>query len=260
VHPFKLQLLIVSWSEMPAYEPQHVEYNVINGRISVVGDDGVYIPAYWSHPDIGGRFPAVVILHDWWGITDTERHMAHRFAQLGYYVLIPDLFDGAVASTPEEAYRLVETRGKYAYRTVDTALSAIENHMRTDGNTAAVGLGMGGSFAYEAAIKRSNLEVAVAFYGFPQRYFGKFQAAQAPILAIYGSNEPHVSREVIEQLRRELSESRLKHEVMILDGVGRNFLDANPTPGAPEQAGALAWTKMLAFLEANRVIPRNGNL
>lgn len=245
---------------MPAFEPQHVEYNVISGRISVVGDDGAYLPAYWSHPDIGGRFPAVVILHDWWGITDVERDMAHRFAQLGYYVLIPDLFDGAVANTPEEAYKLVEERGKHSYRTVDTALSAIENHIRTDGNTAAVGLGMGGSFAYEAAIKRDSLEVAVSFYGFPQRYFGKFQAAKAPILAIYGSNEPHVSREVIEQLRGELSESHLKHEVVILDGVGRDFLQSNVTSGATEQATALAWAKMLAFLEANRLIPRNDTL
>ena len=165
-----------------------------------------------------------------------------------------------MANTPEEAYKLVEERGKHSYRTVDTALSAIENHIRTDGNTAAVGLGMGGSFAYEAAIKRDSLEVAVSFYGFPQRYFGKFQAAKAPILAIYGSNEPHVSREVIEQLRGELSESHLKHEVVILDGVGRDFLQSNVTSGATEQATALAWAKMLAFLEANRVIPRNDTL
>lgn len=245
---------------MPTYEPEHVEYNVTNGRVSIVGDDGTYLPAYWSHPDISGKFPAVVILHDWWGITDIERHMAHRFAQLGYYVLIPDLFDGAVANTPEEAYKLVEERGKHGYRTVDTALSAIENHIRTDGNTAAVGLGMGGSFAYEAAIKRDNLEAAVSFYGFPQRYFGKFQAAAAPILAIYGSDEPHVSRGVIEQLRRDLNESRLKHEVIVLDGVGRDFLSPDRTTGAMEQAATLAWAKMLTFLEANRVIPRNGSL
>ena len=62
-----LALYCLAESEMPAFEPQHVEYNVISGRISVVGDDGTYLPAYWSHPDIGGRFPAVVILHDWWG-------------------------------------------------------------------------------------------------------------------------------------------------------------------------------------------------
>ncbi len=242
---------------MPVYPPHRVEYTIVNGRVSIVGDDGAYLPAYWSHPDISGRFPAVVILHDWWGITDVERQMAHRFAQLGFYVLIPDLFDGAVAETPEAAYRLVEARAKQGYRTVDTALSAIERHIRTDGNTAAIGLGMGGSFAYEAAIKRSNLEAAVAFYGFPQRYLGKFRTAQTPILAFYGSAEPHVSAEVIEQLRRELDEARLKHELVMLEGVGRDFMGAAPPPGAPERAAAQAWTTMLAFLEKNRIIPRN---
>ena len=245
---------------MPAYQPHHVEYTIINGRVSIVGDDGAYLPAYWSHPDIGGRFPAIVILHDWWGITDVERHMAHRFAQLGFYVLIPDLFDGAVADTPEEAYRLVEARAKHGYRTVDTALSAIESHIRTDGNTAAVGLGMGGSLAYEAAIKRTNLEAAVAFYGFPQRYLGKFRDAKTPILAFYGSKEPHISPNIIEQLRGELGESRLTHEVVILDGVARDFLDTNRSSGAEQQAAATAWATMLTFLEKNRIVPRNDPL
>src|SRR5215218_5195505 len=141
---------------MPVYQPQHVEYTIVNGRVSIVGDDGAQIPAYWSHPDIGGKFPALAILHDWWGITAVERRLAHLLAQLGYYVIVPDLFDGATASTPEAAYKLVEAKGARSYGCVDTALRVLENHVRTDGKTAAVGLGMGGSLAYEAAITRGD--------------------------------------------------------------------------------------------------------
>lgn len=193
---------------MPVYQPQRVEYTIVNGRVSIVTDDGSQIPAYWSHPDVGGRFPAVAILHDWWGITTVERRLAHLFAQLGYYVIIPDLFDGAQAHTPEEAYKLVEERGAKAYGCVDTALRVLENHIRTDGHTAAVGLGMGGSLAFEAALVRDDLEAAVAFYGFPQRYLGRFKAARAAILAIYGSAEPFVPPDVIDALRRDLADRR----------------------------------------------------
>jgi carboxymethylenebutenolidase len=244
---------------MPVYQPQHVEYTIINGRVSIVTDDGKQLPAYWSHPDIGGRFPAIAVIHDWWGITTVERRMAHLFAQLGYYVIIPDLFEGEVAKTPQEAMKLVQEKGTRAYAYIDTALRALENHVRTNGHTAAVGLGMGGSLAFEAALTRSDLEAAVAFYGFPQRYLGKFSEAKAPILAVYGSNEPHVGAKVIAELRRELSESPLAHEVVILEGAGRDFFGENVIFSDERQPGAIAWQKMLSFLEKQMAALRRKN-
>ncbi len=241
---------------MPVYQPEHVEYTIANGRISIVADDGSTIPAYWSHPDLGGKFPAVAILHDWWGITAVERRLAHLFAQMGYYVIIPDLFDGALAQTPEEAYRLVEDHAARSYGYVDTALRVLENHNRTDGHTAAVGLGMGGSLAFEAAVTRRDLEAAVAFYGFPQRYLGKLKAARTPILAVYGSADPFVTPPLVDALRRELADSPLAHEVVVLDGAARDFFSEHLTPDATQQPGSIAWQTMLAFLEKHRVVPQ----
>lgn len=242
---------------MPIYQPERVEYTIINGRVTIVGDDGAQIPAYWSHPDLGGRFPAVAIIHDWWGITATERRMAHLFAQMGYYVIIPDLFDGESARTPEEAMRLVEARAARSYGCVDTALHVVENHVRANGATAVIGLGMGGSLAYEAALTRGDLEAAVAFYGFPQRYFGRFKAAKAPILAIYGSDDPFITPAAVAELRRQLDESPLAHEVVVLDGAARDFLGdpALLSRDPAQSSGSLAWQKMLAFLEAQHVAP-----
>lgn len=242
---------------MPVYQPQHVEYAIVNGRVSIVADDGKQIPAYWSHPDTGGRFPAVAILHDWWGITAVERRLAHLFAQLGYYVIIPDLFNGSQANTPEEAARLVEDHGAQAYQYVDTALQVLESHIRTDGHTAAIGLGIGGSLAFEAALVRDDLEAAVACYGFPQRYLGRFGSAKTPILAIYGSDDPFVTPDVIDALRRELADSPLEHEVVILDGTGRDFLSEHLIPDDTHQPGSIAWDKMLSFLEKHRIVPAN---
>ncbi|MCC6802326.1 MAG: dienelactone hydrolase family protein, partial [Anaerolineae bacterium] len=224
---------------------------------SIVADDGKPIPAYWSHPDTGGRFPAVAILHDWWGITAVERRLAHLFAQLGYYVIIPDLFDGAQANTPEEAAKLVEAHSARAYSRVDTALYVLENHIRTDGHTAAIGLGMGGTLAFEAALVRADLEAAVACYGFPQRFLGRFGSARTPILALYGSDEPFVAPDMIDALRRELADSPLGHEVVILDGARRDFLNEHLVPDDTRQPGSVAWDKMLTFLEKHRIVPAN---
>jgi carboxymethylenebutenolidase len=221
-----------------------VEYAITHGHVQIIREDGDPLPAYWSHPDIGGTFPAIALIHDWWGITDVERRLGNLFAQTGYYVIIPDLFNGSLARTPQEAIGLVEALGDKGFSCVNTSLKALERHMRSNGNVAAVGLGMGGSLAYEAALKRDDLEAAVAYYGFPQRYLGQFNHANTPILAIFGGDDPYTRPKVIEQLQRELAESPVTHEVVTIPGVSRDFFR---DPAA--QAGTTAWDKTLEFLD-----------
>lgn len=229
---------------MPIYEPHRVEHTITQGHVSIVHEDGAAIPAYWSHPAVGGRFPAIALIHDWWGITEVERRLANLFAQVGYYVIIPDLFNGRVARTPQEAIGLVEALGEHGFSYVNTSLHTLEQHVRVDGNVAAVGLGMGGSLAYEAALKRDDLEAAVAYYGFPQRYLGRFKDAKAPILAVFGGDDPYTRHKVIEQLRRELGQSPLGHEVVTIPNASRDFFREPAL-----MAGTVAWERTLTFLE-----------
>lgn len=233
---------------MPVYNPTRVEYAIVNGRVSIVADDGSVIPAYWSHPDLGSVFPAICIVHDWWGITTTERRLAHLFAQLGYYVMMPDLFHGASTTDPQQAAELIRRYGSQAYTVVDKSLRVLETHNRTNRNVGVVGFGMGGSLAFEAALLRPDLEAAVSFYGLPGRYMGKFKNARAPILAFYGSNEPIVKPDDIAQMRAEMVESAFPHEVVILPNAARDLFREGVT-GAANDPDVIAWEKMLSFLD-----------
>ena len=165
---------------MPIYEADHVEYAITTGSISIVMDDGGQLPAYWAHPQLGVKFPGIALLHDWWGFDDTARRLANYFAQVGYYVIAPDLFDGGKASTPQDAMKLVEQFQKQVYPRVHEALAVLEQHHKCNTMVAAIGVGMGGSFAFEAAIERGDLEATVAYGGFPQRYLGRFEKANTP--------------------------------------------------------------------------------
>ncbi|MCB9452606.1 MAG: dienelactone hydrolase family protein [Anaerolineaceae bacterium] len=234
---------------MPIYDPSHVEYQITTGHIQIAMDGGGQIPAYWAHPNIGAKLPAVALLHDWWGITPAVRRMANLFAQTGYYAIVPDMFDGQVASNPEEAMVLVEKLGDQGFVRIDTALGVLEKHHHTNGKVAAIGLGMGGSLAFEAAIVRPDLEAAVVFSGFPQRYLGQFKQANTPILAFYGSEEAYIARAVIEQLQQELTQiTTMQHHVILCDGLGHDLFAEDGTDSQHE-VGRATLRRTFAFLE-----------
>ncbi|MBA3870383.1 MAG: dienelactone hydrolase family protein [Anaerolineae bacterium] len=235
---------------MTAYDSNRAEYGITNGHIQIVMEGGRQLPAYWAHPNSGRLFPAVALIHDWWGITPAVRRIAHRFAQVGYYVIVPDLFDGQVASTPERAIELVKALGDTGYPRVDAALSVLETHNNTNHDVAVVGIGMGGSLAYEAAIIRKDMEAAVVYYGFPQRYFGRLKELRVPLLAIYGEQEQYVTVTDINRTRRELDSNphKLEHEVLMLPNVGHDFFaDSADEAGRVQSQAALNTT--FSFLE-----------
>lgn len=242
---------------MSLYDSTQLEYNIVSGHIQMVMDDGKQLPAYWAHPTTGSNYPAIALIHDWWGLTPIMRYYVHQFAQAGYYVIAPDLFDGKLAHTPVEAMALIQALGDGGYLRVDTALRVLERHHQTTAEVAAVGIGMGGSLALEAAIVRTDLEAAVCCYGFPQRYLGRFQSVKAPVLAIYGTHEPHIKPKVVKRMEEELQSSPLhdKHELLLIQGAGHDFMRENPT--AEQRTFAQqAWQHTMAFLHKHMSRPR----
>ena len=200
---------------------------------------------------MGAVFPGVVLLHDWWGVTPIVRRMAMLFAQVGHYVITPDLFNGKVAATHSEALAMLDALGSTGFKRANSAVSVLEQHHNCNGHVAIVGLGMGGSLAYEAAITRDDLEAAVAYSGFPQRYLGHFERANTPLLAFYGSQDEYISSEVIDKLKTELAQSPVKppHEVVILEGADHDLFDEDPEEVRRDLA-RVAWHKTLDFLES----------
>lgn len=233
---------------MPTYNPDHVEYDITNGNIQIAMENGTMLPAYWAHPNINAKFPGVALIHDWWGMTDFMRRIANLFAQVGHYVIVPDLFNGKIPKDHDEALTLLDNLGADGYKRVHTALSVLEHHHNCNSDVAAVGFGMGGSLAFEAAIIREDLEAAVAFSGFPQRYLGHFKRSNTPILAFYGTEEQLISPEVINRLRQELAVCTLPHRVEILEGAGHEIFGVGDSPDNDVYRHS-AWHTTLNFLD-----------
>ena len=148
---------------MPTHNSGRVEFAIDSGHIEIVSDKGQKVPAYWAHPRVGKKFSGICLLHDWWGLNDISRILVNFFAQMGYYVIAPDMYLGELAHDPKQAMKLLDKTKARHFDMADTALTVLEKHHRTNSRVAAVGLGMGGTLAFEAAIKRKDLEASVAY-------------------------------------------------------------------------------------------------
>ena len=235
---------------MSIYDAHHMEFTITSSQITIMTDNGVQVPAYLSHPQLGQKFSGIVLIHDWWGVNQDIRQLSNFLAQMGYYVIMPDLFEGQSTTSPKHAIELYDKYASDIYSKVNASLAVLESHHQCNRKVAAIGVGMGGSMAYEAAIGRNDLEAAIAFSGFPQRYLKRFNEANTPILAFYGNKEPHVKPVVIQALKKVLAKTPLKaeHEVKIMEGIKHEFFTDNLTAKQTESVSQ-ALDYMLDFLE-----------
>lgn len=228
------------------YETRLVQHQITSGFINIVADDH-YLPAFWAHPAIGGVFPGLVLIHGWWGLTAQVRTQVRRFAELGFYVIAPDLFDGQLATTDAQGVILQQQLGETGPSKVNAAVSVLATHNRVNGKVGALGYQMGGELAYHAAMHRTDLDAVIVFEGKPDDYVVMMPASETPILAFYGGHEIGIAPETIERARQALALSPGKGDIIVYADASSGFFNDEMPSYRPEDA-ADAWGKLLDFL------------
>ena len=120
-----------------------------------------YVPA-----ERGGA--PVLLLHTWWGLNQPIKDLADRLARDGFTVLAPDLFDGRVLTTIEEADahgQQMDAQAERIHGVVSSALDTLLAHPDADGDRAGiVALSFGGWYARQAAEQRDDVAALVSIY------------------------------------------------------------------------------------------------
>ena len=116
-------------------------------NVTYPGPGGVTLQGYLATPRGSGPFPAVVMIHEWWGLNRDTIVLADALAREGFVVLAADAFRGSVAQTREDARKQVtETPREQIGADLDAALDYLRSHSQVDPDrVASMGFCFGGT-------------------------------------------------------------------------------------------------------------------
>jgi len=219
------------------------------GRIEFAGN-GLTVGAYEARPAGDGPRPALILIHEWWGVTPHIEDIARRYAAAGFLVVAPDLYDGVTTRDPEEAARLMAglslEKGLANLRVVLAGLRA-----RSEVTAVGVtGFCMGGTFAIRLACAE-RLDAAAPFYGDVPEETDFIANLSCPLLFIGGEKDAWITTEKMDRLAAALREHQRDGQVKVYAGASHAFFnDTRPEVYRPTDA-ADAWQTVLAFLKRN---------
>jgi len=215
-----------------------------------IGADDGNARAFVAWPLERTSAPAIVLVHDAWGLDEQVRTLARRLSREGYVTIVPDLYRGPVAADADAATTLGASLDR---EQANADLAAAVAWLRARPENAksklgVVGFGIGGALAQRFALGRSDVAAVVMFCGEPETDPAALSRSSAPLLAHFGATDTEVPAERADTLRRSLAAAHRTGDVYVYPGAGHAFTDeARPTYHG--DATRQAWARTLAFLQ-----------
>lgn len=205
--------------------------------------------------------PAVIVIHEWWGLNDNVRAMADRLAGEGYIVLAIDLYGGKTATTPQDARAQMMNVVENPDVATENIRKAYEFLSSTAGAPRVGSLGwcFGGGWSLNTAmILADDLDAAVIYYGQVTDDEERLSSISAPLIGFFGAEDKGITVESVQKFEAAMGRLRKTSEVHIYPGADHAF--ANPTGNAYNAAAAEdAWRRALDFLNLHLSIADGGS-
>ena len=193
--------------------------------------------------------PAIVLVHEWWGLNDQIKSVAAEFAKEGYFGLAIDLYDGQVTDQPDQARAWMQ--GVDATAATDTAASWVNWIRRRDGvngKIGTVGWCFGGGWSLNASIA-APVDATVVYYGRVNQPVAQLKKLKGPVLGHFASRDQWINQDMVNGFETAMAEAG---KSVTSHWYEADHAFANPTSAIYDEADAkLAWERTLAFYKAN---------
>jgi carboxymethylenebutenolidase len=229
-----------------ATSPRHREWvTVKNGDRS--------INAFVVYPEVKSKAPAVVVIHEIFGMTDWVQLLADEVAEAGYIAIAPDLLSGMGPLTDPNAVGKAIRDLPPDQITAD--LNAVADYVAklpaSNGKVAVAGFCWGGTQSFRFATNRPTLAAAFVFYGSGPE---SVESIKAPVYGFYAGNDARIGATVPKTMEM-MTAAKKDYDIATYEGAGHGFMRAGEAPDASEankKARELAWAKWKAALQKLR--------
>ena len=213
---------------------------------------GRKVNAYVAYPEVSGKAPVVVMIHEIFGQTDWARLMADEVAAKGYIVVEPDLLSGMGPGGggtdsfggPENAIKGVSKLDPaQVLADLDAAADYGIRLPSASGKLAVAGFCWGGGKSFDFATHRSDLMAAFVFYG-PPPPVAAMAGIHARVYGFYAGDDARIST-TVPATREQMKATGKPYEAVVYEGAGHGFMRAGQAPDATA-ANKAAWEKGFA--------------
>jgi carboxymethylenebutenolidase len=191
--------------------------------------------------------PGVIVLHAWWGLNPFFKRLCDRLASEGFVAFAPDLNEGKVAQTIDEAKEIMSSLDEQ--RKSDVAMAAVDFlRVRPEVRKepfSLIGFSMGAAWSLVLASERpEDIQKAVLFYGAGE---GDFAKIKAEILGHYSDTDEWEDINYVRSMENDMRNAGVKTNFHIYPQMPHWFFE-DDRPEFDPQAAELAWSRTLEFL------------
>jgi carboxymethylenebutenolidase len=231
--------------------PRHGEWvDVKNGSRTV--------HCFIVYPEVKNSAPAVVVIHEIFGLTPWARNAADEVAAAGYIAIAPDLLSGVgpnggdskdFPSTDDAIAAIHKLPPDQITGDLNAAADYVKALPAANGKVAVAGFCWGGAQAFRFACNRPDLKAAFVFYGTPPTK-EEMQNIKCPVNGFYAGNDARVSS-TIPETEKLMQAAGKAYKAVTYEGAGHGFMRAGEQPDAEpanQQAHDQAWKRFKALL------------
>ena len=236
-----------------------VDYVLAGDRLVAVSNTtvpgvngGPDVRAYVAKPDGAGPFPAVIMIHEFWGLNESIIGKADLLAEEGYLVIAPDTFRGSTTTwIPRAIYQVISSKPENVNADLDSVYAWLEAQTDVASDRIAIaGFCYGGRTSLVYSLHNNRLAATVIFYGSPETDAEVLKTLPGPLLGIFGGADQSIPVETVNAFDTALTQAGIPHEITIYEGQPHAFVrDAEGIKAGGAQGDS--WSQMLTFLDAN---------
>lgn len=208
--------------------------------------DGKPVNAYLAVP-AQPNAPGVIVLHAWWGLNPFFKTLCDRLAAEGFATLAPDLNEGRLGKTPDQAKQIMD---ELPFERKQSIVAALVDFMRSRPDVqkeplALIGFSMGADWSLKlASFYPEDIGKVVLFYGAGEADFTKVKAA---ILGHYSDTDEWEDINWVRAMEADMRAAGLNPLLHIYEQLPHWFFEEDRPEFRPE-AAAIAWQRTLEFL------------